>query len=215
MIIVSYEEPDIILNAMDSEGGNALALLLSDNNIKTSKKKIVKGRLHIAESEIEYLKFFISKEKVAFKREQSFLDFVSEYKAQKGRIRIIVKAVRSKIIGDNIPITEIQKETRFFVKAAVNTPRYKEGKWDGYVNLFDRRGNTFPTGLLKRVTGILDRKNIKYDVDYQYERKVPKEFHWEVTDGFTLDKDQIDSIKAAVKYGRGIVKAPTGFGNIA
>ena len=215
MIKVSYAEPDIILEAVDSEGGHILAIILEDKSIPNTKKKLDKGKLLISELKANELKDILKREKAKFERDESFLKFAEDMRRKEAEVVIKVKTVRSKIIGSNLPIADFQKATRFFMVAARNTQRFKEGKWDGYINLFDRRGNTFPTGLLQRITNILDKKKMLYRIEYLYDRFPEKQFEWEVIDGLIPDPDQIEAIKAAVKYGRGIVKAPTAFGNVA
>lgn len=48
-----------------------------------------------------------------------------------------------------------------------------------------------------------------------YETRPAKQFEWTVDDGITPDPDQIESIEAAIKGVRGILKCPTGFGKTA
>ncbi|MDF2841772.1 MAG: hypothetical protein K0R00_198 [Herbinix sp.] len=114
-----------------------------------------------------------------------------------------------------LPIKEIEEATRFFLKAAVNMKKYKEGKWDGYVNLYDRRERKFPTGLLPKIQEVLDKKEIPYNIEIVYEEAPKPEFNWRVEDGLTPDPDQYDAIDAGIKGRRGIIKAPTGFGKTA
>lgn len=214
MVKLSYIEPDMILEAIDSEGGHALAILLGDKRIPDNKKRICGGKLYISEQKANEFKIIIKENKIKFERDESFLEFakIMRAKGTSKKAIIKVKPVKSKLIGDNLPIAEIQKNTRFFMKAAVNMDKYKSGKWDGYINLFNKRGNTFPSGLLDRVVSILKKNKIDYEIEYLYDRKVPKQFEWEAINGFELDEDQIEAIDNAIEYGRGIVKAPTGWG---
>jgi superfamily II DNA or RNA helicase len=114
-----------------------------------------------------------------------------------------------------LPVDEIEKKTRFFLKAAVNMQKYKDGKWDGYINLYNRRERKFPTGLLDIVKSVLNEEQIPYTVELAYEERPKPQFSWKVEDGLTPDPDQLDAIQAAYEGKRGIVKAPTGFGKTA
>jgi superfamily II DNA or RNA helicase len=114
-----------------------------------------------------------------------------------------------------LPVKELETATRFFLKAAVNMQKYKEGKWDGYINLYNRRQRTFPTGLLPKILEVLRDKGMPYLLEYAYDRTPKPQFHWKVEDGFTPDPDQIEAIDAGIKGRRGVIKAPTGFGKTA
>lgn len=114
-----------------------------------------------------------------------------------------------------LPVTQIEEATRFFLKAAVNMDKYKEGKWDGYINLYDRRFRKFPTGLLPKVKATLEKSQIPYHVECAYEQVPKSQFHWKVEDGLTPDPDQVEAIEAGLRGKRGVIKAPTGFGKTA
>lgn len=132
-------------------------------------------------------------------------------------LKIYVGVVNSRIDGDPslIPVKEIESETRYFVKAALNMQSYKDGKWDGYINLFDKRYKKFPTGLLGLVETALQKKNVPYSVEYTYDQFPERELDIVINDGMTPDDDQLIAINCGVECGRGIIKAPTAFGKTA
>jgi superfamily II DNA or RNA helicase len=112
----------------------------------------------------------------------------------------------------DIPHKKIEEATRYFWKPAVNNSKYKNGNWDGYINLYKRWEQTFPTGLIDDICRVLDEEKIKYYIDYIYELAPKRQFNWVVDDGVIPDPDQVNAVELALKGRRGILKAPTGFG---
>lgn len=148
--------------------------------------------------------------------DSSFTDWKQKKKIT-APVKIYCGVIKTKLYPGQIelPVKEIEEATRFFFKAAVNMKKYQEGKWDGYVNLYDKRAREFPTGLLSKITEVLEKKNIPHSVEYHYNQTPEPQFQWTVDDGLTPDPDQVEAIDAAFSGGRGIVKAPTGFGKTA
>jgi superfamily II DNA or RNA helicase len=151
------------------------------------------------------------------KIDNSLVEWRKQNAAAKSPLLIRCGVVSSKIYkgGYDIPHKDIEEATRYFWKPAVNNQKFKDGKWDGYINLYKRWEHSFPTGILHLVTGLLDKKNIKYKVEYMYNRTPKKQFNWDINDNIIPDPDQIEAIDACVKGLRGICKAPTGFGKTA
>ena len=116
---------------------------------------------------------------------------------------------------DKIPHEQLFDACKFFAKSAINTNAYKEGQWDGFISLYNKSNKKFPSGLISKVTKILDDNNIPYVIEYTYDRFPEKQFEYDIVDGMIPDDDQIQAIDAALKFGRGIVKAPTAFGKTA
>ena len=126
-------------------------------------------------------------------------------------VNIHCKPIKSRIIG-HFPIMEVTKACRFFSNAAINSKAFKSGRWDGYINLFDKKTNLFPTGLLSKVIDILERHRIPYNVQYLYDTNPKREYDWRPKDLFELSEDQIEAIESCMKAGRCCCKAATGFG---
>lgn len=145
------------------------------------------------------------------KHKRDFLEEeVETFEGKKGNVIIDVFPNYSKISGEPVPDDVMIKNMRYFFKPATRMKKFKEGRWDGYINLYERR--TFPTGLLSVARSALERKGVSYRVIYRYERRPRRKFDWVVDDNITPDPDQIEAINAAYNAGRSVVKAPTGFG---
>lgn len=140
---------------------------------------------------------------------ESFNEWVAKNKLTEAVV-INSGIIESKISGKNIPEEDIEKACRYFLKAAVNSQKYKKGYWDGYIRLYNKKTKKFPSGLLYLVEEILNRKGIKYKVIYNYQRKPDPQFNWEANNKVTPDPDQIEAIRLADKNLRGVLKAPTG-----
>ena len=76
----------------------------------------------------------------------------------------------------------------------------------------DREHFYFLRGHLDRVTQYLDRKKIKYDVDYTHHIHIPPEPY--SLDGIQFRPDQLNLMNNAIKYKEqnGVIIAPTGTG---
>lgn len=148
--------------------------------------------------------------------DNSFREWKSKQKVETP-VLIRCGVVHSKIYPGRIklPTDKIKEVTRYFFKPAVNMQKYKDGKWDGYLNLYDARSRKFLTGLLSKVLEVLRNNQIPYTVEYTYEQAPKKQFDWVVDDNIVPDPDQIEAIEAGIDGRRGVIKAPTGFGKTA
>lgn len=126
------------------------------------------------------------------------------------RCGVITSYIKRNLL--DIPVKELEEATRFFVKAALHSEKYKNGTWDGYINLYKRWEHSFPTGLLSEIKAVLTQKGVPYEVQYTYDRIPEKQFNFEVCDGLIADPDQVSAVEECVKGGRGICKCPTGMG---
>ncbi len=96
-------------------------------------------------------------------------------------------------------------------------PLYRSHKWDGYIHFFDKRGNKFPTGLLKDVLSLLghdikinDSRNIQwYDLS-----NLPNEIVLGNGDDpdIKLRPYQYEAVKDSLKKHTGIINAATNAG---
>jgi superfamily II DNA or RNA helicase len=212
-----------MLTPVDSQGGHDLVKLMGDPIIPEYRKHLAKDGYMIENQDIFNLRTLFRKYRPDFETDKAFDEFAKKINTGRDQkpkepepILLEAYVVYTRITGDNIPVEDIKKVTRFFLKAAVNVPAYKEGKWDGYFNLYDLRRRAFPTGLLERVCKVLDKKKLKYQIVWQYDQFPEKQFDWKANfNGVTPDEDQWEAINAAVAKRRGIVKAPTGWGKTA
>lgn len=88
-------------------------------------------------------------------------------------------------------------------------PKFKKGWWDGYITLLDKL-NQFPSGLLNYVMDNLDAGGWDYDVlgyeDISFSFKDPE------IAGYTFRDYQLEAVRRAVTYERGILKMATNAG---
>lgn len=92
-------------------------------------------------------------------------------------------------------------------------PKYRNGHWDGFVHLFQRRSGTFPGGLTTRVIGRLEEADVDVDIE---DRSQPPQQESQLTGGRLINIDlrpyQIEAVKAAIAAKRGVLEAATGTG---
>ena len=218
-ILVTADNPDE--NKQIMECLNSAGLFSLPNKIK-----YVAGEWFIVPSIIEKLNKALVPMKQKISLTEEFSTWLRNYRESRqkdvttnsgGSCVINVGVVESKIIpnGNKLPTDKLTKKMRYFFEGARNMKSFQDKKWDGYIQLYDKRANTFPTGLLFDATAILDKERIPYKINMLYDVAPEKQFNWIVDDGITPDPDQIEAVECALKGRRGIVKAPTGFGKTA
>jgi len=81
-------------------------------------------------------------------------------------INIVVGNVWSRLNGDldRKIINKIDDKLSYFVQGAWFSKLYKDGIWDGYIRLFNKRTHIFPTGFLGDTEKILKNSNKKFSV---------------------------------------------------
>ena len=117
---------------------------------------------------------------------------------------------------------KLWKALRFREKGYFFSPAYKQKFWDGYREFFSKKNGKFLTGLLPEIEYALKKTNHDFTINDKREqiefpfKNVDDQFlnKWmpPETPGVTLYDYQVDLINQAIKYKRGIVKAPTGAG---
>jgi len=129
----------------------------------------------------------------------------------------------SYLVTNNSELKEkLWKLLRFRNRNYYHTRLYKQGIWDGYTNFFDKKTGKFLSGLLPEIEFILKHFKVDYtlkdgrpnisllykNIDNQFLNKwLPKG-----EKPITLTDYQVDFINQAIKYKRGIIKAPTSAG---
>lgn len=123
---------------------------------------------------------------------------------------------------DNSVREKLYRLLRFRQRNYFHTSLYKQKKWDGFINFFNKDNGKFLTGLLPEVTLALKHWGIEWET--LDERKKANFICEKVDDQWlndilpegmkpvTLEDYQVDLINQAIKYGRGIVKSPTASG---
>lgn len=116
------------------------------------------------------------------------------------------------ISGANLPMSPIEEETSFWVEGAEHTHQYKQGNWDGYKRLMNKRSTpAFPTGLLPRVITVLDRAKTRYVLEDERDEGQPS-LNLTTSEDFALRDYQEDAIKEALQHKRGVLHMATGSG---
>ena len=97
------------------------------------------------------------------------------------------------------------------------TRAFKEGRWDGKICLFNRRNWTFPAGLVRWVTEIVNAKGVDVEsVDMRpQDKRLPDlsdEAIANVLEGKTCRDYQVSAIRRAFEITRGVIQSPTGSG---
>lgn len=110
-------------------------------------------------------------------------------------------------------LDEVERTLRWKVKGARFAPSFQKGLWDGYKKMSRRvkTGIRFPVGLLDIVLAqpwaqgavVTDNRYVPQEAGLHY-----GEYDWQTN----LTPEQIAVVEAGVSAGRGILKAPTGFG---
>lgn len=101
-----------------------------------------------------------------------------------------------------IELLRIADDGRFF------SPAFKANRWDGYHYFYNKKHNTFPSGLLGFV-----QKRFPYAVYTDMTITHPKLLEgWDQLATLTPREDQLAIVSKALKARRGIIQAPTSFG---
>jgi len=103
-------------------------------------------------------------------------------------------------------IQEIDYECSFYYKGAeyTNVPM-----WDGLIHMFKTKTLTFGTGLLNRISNILNKYNIPVEIIKQYPSVTEVDTGRLTISLFDYQKEALDKI---TNHDRGVIKLPTGSG---
>lgn len=88
-------------------------------------------------------------------------------------------------------------------------PKFKKGWWDGYISLLDKQ-NRFPSGLLNYILAQLDETSFDYDVTGYEETSFS--FQEPKIPNYTFRPYQLEAVKRAIEYQRGVLKMATNAG---
>lgn len=123
---------------------------------------------------------------------------------------------------DKVLLDKLYRSLRVRGRNYFMSTAYKKKLWDGYIEFFKKNTGMFLTGLLPEVVAALRLWNHEYVYDDQ--RPAAQWLHKDIDDQFlnkwlpegqppvTLYDYQVDYVKQAVKFGRGLITAPTGGG---
>ena len=106
----------------------------------------------------------------------------------------------------------LRNELSYDVPNAEWSAKYKEGRWDGKISLYDRRDQSYPSGLSGRVKKLLNSLSVEYS--FIDERTKPEKDYPVTCDfgGKQLRDYQLVSAESAHKFGRGMLSLCTGAG---
>jgi len=80
-------------------------------------------------------------------------------------MKIVVNSTRGKIYDcPSLLAKKIAKSCRYRALNYQFMDAYLDGRWDGYVNKFNLKTNTFPSGLLYRIIKILKKEKIRFEI---------------------------------------------------
>jgi superfamily II DNA or RNA helicase len=134
-----------------------------------------------------------------------------------------VENINSHLLTPDLELkTKLWEAMRFRKDNYYFNQGYRQGKWDGFLEFFDRFKGRFLTGLRPEIEYALKKKfKIPYTID---DRTQPFTFKYHDVDNqflnrwlseedhITLYDYQADLINQAIKHRRGLIKAPTGSG---
>jgi superfamily II DNA or RNA helicase len=105
----------------------------------------------------------------------------------------------------------IRKKLTYIMKGFEYTKFHKEFGWDGRICKFSKN-QTAPAGYVYRVRKAIESQGYKARIEYinNYEPRGSLEIH-----GLTLADFQVEAVKRALKYRRGIISAPVRAGKTA
>ena len=106
----------------------------------------------------------------------------------------------------------IRNELSYEVPSAEWSAKFKEGQWDGKISLYNKRIQTFPSGLVRRVRNLFEQLEIEHqiiDLREKPEKNYPVTCDFE---GKELRPYQNDAAFLARKVQRGMLALCTGAG---
>lgn len=139
---------------------------------------------------------------------------------------LLIQNTYSWLNTDDIKLkSSLWNALRFLDRNYYHSAAYKRGFWDGYKEFFNKNSGMFLTGLLPEVLAALKIKKVQYQVvdernsiRWQF-TEIDKHFlnNQGVPEGLNPEHSilydyQVDFVNQAIKYNRGIIKAPTGAG---
>jgi len=145
--------------------------------------------------------------KIGISLDQEIINQIEELE----KIKIILEGNRGYIKGklDEQLIQLIDDELSFQPEGYEWTKAYQEGRWDGYIRLFNKRDRSFPVGLLSYVEKILKEGEKEYKIIDKRKEGEPIKLEWY---GLPLREYQKEAIKVMKKHTSGLISMPTGTG---
>ena len=137
-------------------------------------------------------------------------------------VSIVITNTRCKIVGELHPEKEhqyafhnmLREKCGYMVPNAEWSPAYKNNVWDGIISLYDKKTQSFPTGLLSNVLKSLKSQGCEYRlVDNRIKPDANIKIDTTFSDyGRSLYDYQINAVERAMSVTRGILALATGAG---
>jgi superfamily II DNA or RNA helicase len=109
-------------------------------------------------------------------------------------------------------LSMIIEECSYTVPSAEWSMKYQTGVWDGKISLYNKRLNSFPSGLLSDVSKMLDTIKTPYKIsDFRNKPEISNNFSLNLIDRNFRDY-QLEAIQKIKKNHRGILAMCTGAG---
>ena len=137
-------------------------------------------------------------------------------------VSISITNTKSQIIGEMHPDkthrdafhTMLRQVCGYSVPNAEWAPSFKNNQWDGVISLYDKRTQSFPTGLLSNVTKALKLQKCEYKL---IDNRVKPINNLEIETTFSeygrsLYDYQEEAVERALKVSRGVLALATGAG---
>jgi superfamily II DNA or RNA helicase len=100
----------------------------------------------------------------------------------------------------------------YLVPNAEWSPKFKQGLWDGKISIYNKRNQTFPTGLCGRIKSLFDTLKLEYSF---VDKRLKPEQNYPIESDFggkELRFYQKDAADLALKCQRGMLSLATGAG---
>lgn len=191
--------------------GNTTQFSNSLGSIKGIKYRMHKGKFYVPLTYFQESRRALRDYKDMIQISASYEHFAKRFVIPKDGVHITWSPAVCKVQGGPIPFDVLIPATSYFNKAAINSPSYKHGIWDGMVHLFDVAKGEFPSGLIERFIEALNSKGTPFTIEQTFSYPKP-EFKLNPVFSFTPTEDQYLAVDALDKWNNGIAKLPTGFG---
>ena len=137
-------------------------------------------------------------------------------------VSIVITNTRCKIVGDLHPEKEhqyafhnmLREKCGYMVPNAEWSPAFKNNVWDGIITLYDKKTQSFPTGLLSNVLKALKSQGCEYRL---VDKRIKPDVNIKIDTTFadhnrSLYDYQLNAVDRAMSVTRGVLALATGAG---
>lgn len=115
-------------------------------------------------------------------------------------------------VSEHAVITAISRSMRFRPEGYNFMPKFKSGRWDGWISLYQKGSRIFPGGLLHRVDSHLTDLGVVVTVDDRSQSPLKEPLLAGGINSTDLRDYQLDAVTRAIAAKRGVFDAATGLG---